>query len=141
MGSGNERLTIAVVRDITERKAREEALWFRSTHDELTGLYKRAFFEAEKDRLARSRQFPVGVIIADVDGLKATNDGQGHGAGDALLRKTAKILGESFRSEDVVARIGGEESESIHGLRKRKLVRLQCGRTRERSPGRRVRVG
>ncbi len=96
-------------RDITERKQAEEQLRFLSTHDELTGLFNRAYFEAELERLAGGQQFPVSVVMADVDGLKAVNDNHGHGAGDRLLRQAATVLLEAFRAEDVVARIGGDE--------------------------------
>ncbi len=47
--------------------------------------------------------------MLDVDGLKIVNDLQGHAAGDDLLRRTGKVLLKSFRSEDMVARIGGDE--------------------------------
>lgn len=96
-------------RDITERVMAEEQLRFLGTHDELTGLFNRAYFEAEIERLAGGRRFPVSVVMADVDGLKAVNDTYGHGAGDRLLQQAAKVLLEAFRAEDVVARIGGDE--------------------------------
>jgi diguanylate cyclase (GGDEF)-like protein len=92
-----------------DRKKAEEALKFSSTHDKLTGLYNRAYFEEEVSRLSAGRQNPVGVIIMDVDGLKRTNDTYGHSAGDELLRATAHVLQQAFRSNDVVARIGGDE--------------------------------
>jgi diguanylate cyclase (GGDEF)-like protein len=92
-----------------ERKKAEEALKFSSTHDKLTGLYNRAYFEEEVNRLSAGRQNPVGVIIMDVDGLKRTNDTYGHSAGDDLLRATSRILMQAFRSNDMVARIGGDE--------------------------------
>lgn len=95
--------------DITERKQAEERLRFLSTHDELTGLFNRAYLEAELERLAGGRQFPVSVVMADVDGLKKVNDRLGHGAGDRLLQQAARVLMEAFRAEDVVARIGGDE--------------------------------
>ncbi|HEY5975284.1 MAG TPA: sensor domain-containing diguanylate cyclase, partial [Geobacteraceae bacterium] len=100
---------IWVVRDITERKQTEEKLRFISTHDSLTGLYNRAYFELELDRLDRSRQFPVSVVMVDVDGLKKVNDTKGHAAGDQLLQQAAKVLSSVFRAEDMVARIGGDE--------------------------------
>jgi diguanylate cyclase (GGDEF)-like protein/PAS domain S-box-containing protein len=101
--------TIWVVRDITERKRTEEKLRFMSTHDSLTGLYNRAFFELELERLDRSRQFPVSAVMVDVDGLKMVNDTKGHAAGDKLLQQAAKVLSAVFRVEDMVARIGGDE--------------------------------
>jgi len=95
--------------DITERHEAAEKLRYLSTHDVLTGLYNRAYFEAEMARLQSGRQFPISVIMADVDGLKRTNDSQGHAAGDELLRQAATLLRLAFRAEDVVARIGGDE--------------------------------
>jgi diguanylate cyclase (GGDEF)-like protein/PAS domain S-box-containing protein len=95
--------------DITARKRAEEELRFLSTHDTLTGLYNRGYFEAELARLERGRQIPVSIVMADVDGMKATNDRQGHAAGDALLKSTAEVLTAAFRAEDMVARIGGDE--------------------------------
>jgi diguanylate cyclase (GGDEF)-like protein len=99
----------ATWRDVTERKRAEDELRHLSTHDILTGLYNRTYFETEVSRLKQGRQYPVSVIMIDVDGLKQMNDSQGHAAGDELLRRTAALLKLSFRAEDVVARIGGDE--------------------------------
>jgi diguanylate cyclase (GGDEF)-like protein/PAS domain S-box-containing protein len=100
---------ILAIRDITGRKQAEERMRYLTTHDVLTGLYNRGFFEEELDRLGRSRLFPVSVVIADLDGLKAVNDRQGHAAGDELLRCAAAVVKSAFRPEDAVARIGGDE--------------------------------
>jgi len=99
----------AVVTDITERKLVDEALRHQSTHDALTGLYNRGFIIEEMARLERGRQFPVSIVIADVDHLKDTNDHHGHAAGDALLKRVAQVLTAVFRADDVVARFGGDE--------------------------------
>ena len=53
--------------------------------------------------------FPISIIMSDVDSLKMVNDTLGHAAGDALLRNVASVLLNSFRAEDMVARIGGDE--------------------------------
>ncbi len=95
--------------EIAERNEMQTKLQHLSTHDALTGLYNRFFFEAELERLQGSRLFPVSVVMADVDGLKRVNDHYGHAAGDELLKRTAKLLKDSFRAEDVVSRIGGDE--------------------------------
>ena len=100
---------VTVCEDITERKVIEEKLIFMSTHDSLTGLYNRTYFELELQRLERSRNFPVSVIMMDVNGLKSLNDREGHQRGDMLLQEVARILSEMFRAEDMVARIGGDE--------------------------------
>ncbi len=80
-----------------------------NTHDALTGLFNRVFFDAEFERLGRGRFFPVSIIIADINGLKQANDLQGHAIGDLLIRKAADILRKAVRSGDIVARIGGDE--------------------------------
>ncbi len=98
-----------VMFDITERKRADESLRQLSIHDILTGLYNRGFFEEEMKRLERGREFPVSIVMADVDHLKETNDKKGHAAGDALLKRVARVLISAFRSEDLVARIGGDE--------------------------------
>ncbi|MBN1536094.1 MAG: PAS domain S-box protein [Anaerolineales bacterium] len=98
-----------ISRDITERKETEARLEYLSSHDLLTGLYNRNFFETEMDRLQNSRSFPITILMADVDGLKSINDNHGHPAGDALLKNSAQIFAASFRPDDIVARIGGDE--------------------------------
>jgi diguanylate cyclase (GGDEF)-like protein len=75
----------------------------------LTGLYNRSFFLAELARLQRGREFPVSIVMVDVDHLKQFNDEHGHAAGDELLKQVARVLMSAFRAEDVVARIGGDE--------------------------------
>jgi len=96
-------------RDITVRKQLEQELRFVSVHDGLTRLYNRCYFEEEMERLEGGRHNPVGVMIADLDGLKLVNDTLGHEAGDRLLVQTANILHRSFRQGDVIARVGGDE--------------------------------
>lgn len=95
--------------DITEKKLYEEQLRYTSTHDQLTGLYNRAYFDAEFGRARVGRNYPVSIVIADVDGLKLVNDSFGHVAGDQLIQMAARALKESFRADDIVARIGGDE--------------------------------
>ena len=95
--------------EIAERNEMQTKLQYLSTHDTLTGLYNRFFFEAELERLQGSRLFPVSVVMVDLDGMKRINDHYGHAAGDELLKRTAKLLKDSFRTEDVVSRIGGDE--------------------------------
>lgn len=100
---------IGIGHDITKRKELEIALRHDSTHDILTGLYNRAFFETELERFSRSRIFPMSIVTADLNNLKTVNDTLGHEAGDDLIRLAAGILFGVFRSEDIVARIGGDE--------------------------------
>lgn len=100
---------VGTILDITERKQTEEKLRYMSTHDPLTGLYNRAFFQEELERLEQGRQFPVSIVVSDIDKLKYVNDNLGHAAGDDLITRAALMLKGAFRAEDVVARIGGDE--------------------------------
>ena len=95
--------------DISPQKQAEIKLQYLSMHDAMTGLYNRGYFEESMDRLERGRQFPISILMADVDKLKFINDNQGHAAGDRLLNSVAQLLTASFRAEDVIARIGGDE--------------------------------
>ncbi|BCS55443.1 diguanylate cyclase [Geobacter sp. SVR] len=94
---------------IQEYDRKSEQLLHFSTHDALSGLYNRGFFDAEVKRLSAGRMAPVSVVLADIDDLKMFNDTHGHSVGDKLIKATAWILLEAFRAEDVVARIGGDE--------------------------------
>jgi diguanylate cyclase (GGDEF)-like protein/PAS domain S-box-containing protein len=100
---------IGTAHDVTERKEGEQRLRYMSTHDALSDLYNRAFFEAELTRLERGRNLPISIVIIDIDGLKPTNDTCGHAAGDELIRRTGQVLRTVFRAEDIIARIGGDE--------------------------------
>ena len=78
----------------------------------LTGLANRRGWQLLLDREEqRCRRYGsvASVLIVDLDGLKAVNDRDGHGAGDTLLRQAAQVLREAFRSTDVLARLGGDE--------------------------------
>jgi diguanylate cyclase (GGDEF)-like protein/PAS domain S-box-containing protein len=107
------KLVLHVGQDITTLKETEEKLRFLSIHDQLSGLYNRLYFEEELSRLERGRVFPISVIMADLDNLKLINDTFGHAEGDEAIRAAAQILRSSFRSEDVVARIGGDEFAAL----------------------------
>lgn len=96
-----------IIMDITERKQMDEKLKFLSLHDSLTGLYNRAYFEQELQRLCSEGHYPLGMVICDVDGLKLINDIMGHDMGDTLIKTAAGIIKSCF--EGITARIGGDE--------------------------------
>lgn len=99
----------ALIVALREKNSAEEHLRYLSVHDPLTGLYNRAYFIEEMARLERSRQFPVTILVGDLDGLKETNDTHGHMAGDRLICEAAAALQHAVRGGDVVARVGGDE--------------------------------
>jgi diguanylate cyclase (GGDEF)-like protein/PAS domain S-box-containing protein len=100
---------IGIAHDITSRKEIEVTLRHDNTHDVLTGLYNRLFFDEDMERISRGRMFPVSIVMADINHLKIVNDTDGHEAGDDLIRLAAQVIMRGFRAEDVVARIGGDE--------------------------------
>lgn len=122
------KLILYVGKDITHHKEIEEQLRFVSIHDQLTGLYNRHYFEEEMTRLEKGRLYPISIIMADIDGLKEVNDSLGHSAGDELLVRSADLLRESFRAEDVVARIGGDEFAALLPGTDQKAAEKVCER-------------
>jgi len=99
-------------RDVTERRAFQDALTYEATHDRLTELPNRAQF---LQILGRAVEHAIGggrslaVLFVDVDHFKVVNDSLGHGVGDALLVAVARRLVGAVRSTDPVARLGGDE--------------------------------
>ncbi|MDO0824844.1 PocR ligand-binding domain-containing protein [Desulfosporosinus nitroreducens] len=106
---GNKRVLLSIVRDITDRKKKEDENRYLSYHDALTGLYNRRFYEEEIKRLDTNRNIPISIIIGDVNGLKLLNDAFGHNKGDELLKKAARAIQSACRTDDIVARWGGDE--------------------------------
>ena len=95
--------------DITARKKAEAYLEYLGSHDPLTKLCNRSFFVDEMNRIERKGPWPVTIIMADLNGLKAANDELGHAAGDALLRRAGEVLNSIVEKPSRVARIGGDE--------------------------------
>ncbi|HET6315422.1 MAG TPA: sensor domain-containing diguanylate cyclase [Chloroflexota bacterium] len=87
-----------------------------ATTDPLTGLRNyRQFHELLNQEVQRARrmEYPLGLVIMDLDHFKLINDKHGHPAGDQALRQVADALGDRLRRTDVIARLGGEEFGAI----------------------------
>lgn len=106
---GDRRILLSIVRNISDRKKAEKEILYLSYHDQLTGLYNRRFYEEEIRRVNIEANIPISLIIADVNGLKLTNDAFGHKAGDMLLQKIGNILKRECPSDGIISRIGGDE--------------------------------
>jgi len=83
-----------------------------AVRDQLTGLLNRRGFGEQAERAyatARRTDRPVSIIMTDIDHFKTINDEFGHAAGDNALAHFAKILKVTRRTDDILARVGGEE--------------------------------
>jgi diguanylate cyclase (GGDEF)-like protein/PAS domain S-box-containing protein/putative nucleotidyltransferase with HDIG domain len=100
---------VLVFRDVSTRLAKEREIEYLSYHDELTGLYNRRYFQEEIKRLDMSRKLPITLVMGDVNGLKVINDGFGHPVGDQLLQSAAQAIKNSCRTDEIIARMGGDE--------------------------------
>jgi diguanylate cyclase (GGDEF)-like protein len=88
----------------------EEHRQHNALHDELTGLAnRRHLIEHLRHRLSAGDDWPLAVVLLDLDRFKATNDTLGHAVGDRLLRQVASRLTATSRPQDLVARLGGDE--------------------------------
>jgi diguanylate cyclase len=84
----------------------------RSLTDPLTGLYNRQGWDQEIHNACQTASImslPFATALIDIDNFKHINDDYGHQVGDLVLSKLGKALQESFRSEDIIARYGGDE--------------------------------
>lgn len=103
---------VAVMRDVTAAKQRQQELQWLAATDSLTGLPNRRHMvetvERELERTRRHRQ-PLSLLVLDIDHFKTVNDTHGHAAGDAVLCALADTCRGLLRVVDVPARMGGEE--------------------------------
>ncbi|WP_219269028.1 diguanylate cyclase [Pseudomonas sp. Xaverov 259] len=93
-------------------QSENETLAHQASHDSLTGLPNRAFFEGRMIRALRSAakvNEKVAVLFLDSDRFKDINDNFGHAAGDAVLVAVAERVRAQLREDDLVARLGGDE--------------------------------
>ncbi len=108
----SDNAVIAVVRDISERKAAEAQIALLACHDPLSGLANRVLFHerlGQALRLVEAGHETAAVLWIDLDDFKGVNDTLGHAIGDALLRVVAERLRGCVRTADTVARLGGDE--------------------------------
>lgn len=111
LGNGTQTL-IGISSDITELHQLKEQLQYQSVRDGLTGLYNRRFFFelCEKNLSLDIRHHLTSVLmVLDVDQFKCINDRYGHPLGDRALIHLGRVMQSVLRSEDVLARIGGDE--------------------------------
>jgi diguanylate cyclase (GGDEF)-like protein/PAS domain S-box-containing protein len=109
---GGRPAGVAIVRDISERKRRQDAIVQQARHDTLTGLPNRRDFDDRlQHEIARCERYggKLSVAIGDIDNFKTVNDTFGHQIGDEVLKQLARFMRKNLRRTDYVARWGGEE--------------------------------
>ncbi|HKK00967.1 MAG TPA: diguanylate cyclase [Desulfuromonadales bacterium] len=98
--------------NITEQKKREQQLQLLADIDDLTEVYNRRYFMTKlKNEFERSRidSRNLSVISFDVDMFKGINDTHGHDSGDRALQLLTQVVEQHLRTNDIFARVGGEE--------------------------------
>ncbi|MBO7519806.1 MAG: GGDEF domain-containing protein, partial [Clostridia bacterium] len=109
---------------LEKTKTQQDKLTYAASHDSLTGIQNRIVF----DEMYRSVQKTddITLVLIDVDAFKEINDTKGHDIGDSVLKKVASVLHTSFRSGDVICRIGGDEFALIlNGLSSEQKEQLE----------------
>ncbi|RBH48504.1 PAS domain S-box protein, partial [Pseudomonas sp. MWU13-2860] len=111
--SQGEQYGIALVlHDNTSEQQYINELSWQASHDALTGLVNRREFEARANKAIKQldqAEASLALMFIDLDGFKPVNDAFGHHMGDQLLREVGVRLREDLRSQDTLARIGGDE--------------------------------
>ena len=103
---------LAIVTDITPRRAAEEEINQLAFYDALTGLPNRRLM---MDRLTHALNISDqsaqrgAVMFIDLDNFRTINDTRGHEIGDLLLQRVARRLASCLRGQDTLARLGGDE--------------------------------
>lgn len=112
MSTEDRRWRIVFVRDITERKAQQDALEHQALHDALTGLPNRALLQKRLNETigqASRTGDKFALLLLDLNRFKEINDTLGHHIGDVLLQQLARRLKTPLRETDMIARLGGDE--------------------------------
>lgn len=100
---------------LEKTKTHQAELSYEATHDSLTGIFNRSAFDEMYHKAHSTKN--IGLLLVDIDFFKEINDTYGHEIGDSVLKKVASTLHTSFRADDVICRIGGDEFTVIlHGV-------------------------
>ncbi|MBP2643457.1 MAG: diguanylate cyclase/phosphodiesterase with sensor(s) [Firmicutes bacterium] len=112
MVMGNKRILLSIVRDISDRKQATAQLEHLATHDYLTGIPNRGYFEKYLNKTLQNKselEAAGALLFIDVDNFKFINDTFGHTTGDKVLIDLTKKLKSIIRQNDFLARLGGDE--------------------------------
>jgi diguanylate cyclase (GGDEF)-like protein len=105
----NSSLQLAVKEKTHALEESTKELMVKTYHDELTGLYNRVYMVERLRQLEEENSLPFSIIVADLNGLKITNDTFGHEIGDQMLIRVSEIIKENIKLNHAACRIGGDE--------------------------------
>ncbi len=127
---GSKNIVCCAIIDETSEVLYRKEIEELSNRDQLTGLYNRRFFTQQLANLREEGRYPIGFIMADLNGLKLVNDAFGHAMGDQMIKQSAKAISSVLNKNYTLVRFGGDEfgilapGADIATL-KRLLVRLE----------------
>lgn len=104
---------LAIARNITEMHNYMKQIEFASYHDQLTGLLNRRYYDLKLSQLFVVENYPIAIVVSDLNGLKMINDSFGHEYGNQMIQEYAKILSDKAQDNMKVIRMGGDEFISI----------------------------
>ena len=104
-----KKVLFSIIFDVTKREEITKQNEFLAYHDHLTSLHNRRYFEDEFNRRVKKEEFPIAILLGDIDGFKMFNDTFGHAEGDRILREVAIKISTLIDEKDILARIGGDE--------------------------------
>lgn len=133
---------VTVVREVSQRKAREADLLRQANTDPMTGVLNRRAFQDRIDQFRNNTPDRPGTLaLFDLDHFKQVNDGHGHDAGDAALLHFADVLRANLRIEDVIGRLGGEEFAVLFPGLSTTAAMAACERVRSSLQDARIHAG
>ncbi|NCU27994.1 diguanylate cyclase, partial [Candidatus Nomurabacteria bacterium] len=100
---------LVYLRDITDRKQREQEIKYISEQDDLTGLHNRRYLERKEAEIDTAENLPLSLIVGDINGLKLINDAFGLPEGDRVIKEAANIFKECCPETGILARTSGDE--------------------------------
>ncbi|MFA9464545.1 MAG: HD domain-containing phosphohydrolase [Velocimicrobium sp.] len=100
---------VVVFRDVSLAREKKKEIEYLSYHDPLTGLNNRRFYYEQVSYFDKKSEYPLAVIMGDVNGLKLTNDVFGHERGDQLLVMISNVIKDNVNERIMVTRWGGDE--------------------------------
>jgi diguanylate cyclase (GGDEF)-like protein len=98
-----------ILRNVHEKVKLQAELDYQMSHDSLTGVHNRDFFESNMEKYNNEIDVPVALILCDLDKLKYINDTYGHKVGDIYIKESAKLLSAYSTDDMTISRIGGDE--------------------------------